>query len=369
MPAIPVKERWWKTRAKPDPRGDWAYLRANVTPLNAAWTGMESMNHLYKTDAVNWSGFAPRDPIICELLDICPACNQWDHQKATKPIDVPMMPTNKKGELSPYHYRHAWMTLPFGTPIAVMHRKLFDVVSKDFDDDMLVGEVYIHGGDRVPDLVSVTDRVNLPWRIKYNPSMFRHPGMDRWYPCHFCGRVVTGVGPGPSYIYTPEMSSRAPRVAWANLLVSPETYSRTDFSDPEAWTKLTRNSVVESDTLLDPFPCPAVVYWDELEASFCDRGISFPIRKLALHRTTRPGPWIQRRIEKLGPEAALVDRSLPYGSLDPGTLNNMIFYLRVRALFEPKVAQRIDDWDDDQLRRFIIEYHEATDGRVGYFPV
>lgn len=47
----------------------------------------------------------------------------------------------------------------------------------------------------------------------------------------------------------------------------------------------------------------------------------------------------------------------------------MIFYLRVRALFEPKVAQRIDDWDDDQLRRFIIEYHEATDGRVGYFPV
>lgn len=369
MPAIPVKERWWKTRATLDPRGDWSYLWANVTPLNAAWIGMESMNHLYKSDVVNWSGFAQRDPTICDLLEICPVCNKWDHQNATKPIDVPIMPTNKKGEVSPHHYRHAWMTLPFGTPIAVMHRKLFDIISEDFDDDILVGDVYVFGGDRIPDLVSVVDRANLPWRMKYNKSMFRHAGMEGFRPCHHCGRVQTSGWDGPSYIYTPEMPNRAPRVAWSNLLLSPETCTRAKFDDRNEWTKLTCNSVQESGDLLDPFPFPCAMYWDDLESAMKQRGINFPLRKVDIHPTERPGPWIKKRIESLGKDAAVVDRSLTHGDLDSGTLETMIFYLRVRALFEQKVAERIDHWDDGQLRAFLIEYHDASWRAGSYFPV
>lgn len=369
MPAIPVKERWWKTRAKPDLRGKWYYLWADVTPLNAAWIGMESVNDLYRNDVVNLSGFSPRDPSICAALNICSVCHKWDHQVATAPIDVPLMPTNKKGELSSHHYRHAWMTLPFGTPIAIMHRKLFEIVSEDFDEDMLVGEVYLFGGDRIPDLVSLVDRVNLPWRIKYGPSMFRNPGMSGLYPCHACGRVITGGWDGPSYIYSPEMPNRAPRVAWANLLVCPETYSRSNFDDRKQWSKLTKDPLIESGDLLDPFPVPAAVYWDELEAFFLKQGINFPIRRLDLSHTSNPGSWIQRRVERLGTDVAVVQGSHKNGTIDSGTMDNMIFYLRVRALFEEKVAERIDRWDDDQLRAFLVEYHEASWRTGSYFPV
>jgi hypothetical protein len=369
MPAIPVKDRWWKSKAEPDPRGDWYYLGSDVTPLDAAWIGMESMNHLYRNDAVNWSGIAPNDPTISERLGVCSVCNQWDHQNATKPIDIPIMPTSKKGTVSPRFYRHMWMSKPAGTPIAVMHRKLFDIVSEDFDDDILVGDVYIHGGDRIPDLVTVLDRVNLPRRCKYHKSLFEYPGMTGLMPCHGCGRVRGYGDDGPEYIYTPELPNRSPRIAWTDLLLSPETFRKANFLDRTEWKQLTCRKLREYNTMIDPFPYPSPMYWEEMVNAFSQRGIQFPQRRQNVFRSERPGEWIQRQIEIHGEESLLVDRGRPHGGIDPDTLETMIFYLRVRALFENKVAERIDHWDDDVLAQFLVEYHEATEGMPEYFPV
>jgi len=331
---------------------------------------MESMNHLYKTDAVNWSGLAPNDPTIGEWLDICPICDQWDHANATNPINIPIMPTNKKGGVSSHFYRHAWMTKPSGTQIAVIHRKLFDIVSEDFDDDILVGEVYIHGGDRIPDLISLVDRVNLVGRSVYSKSLFRYPGMSsRWAPCHYCGRDLAHRHNEPGYIFTEEYSRKSPRVTWASLLVNQETYAKAHFEDSSKWPKLNVGKVIESDRLLDPFPFPSPIMWDDMVKAMRERGVPFPDRLLDIHHTERPGPWIQQKILELGHKQVLLDTSLSHGLIDPDTLNNMIFYLRVRALFEQKVAERIDHWDDVQLRSFLIEYHEASGSLGSYFPV
>ena len=370
MPAIPVKERWWKTKPSKGYDRSWYFLGADVLPLNAAWIGMESMNHLYKTEAVNWSFLAPNDPTICEMLGICPICAQWDHAGADKPIDIPLMPTNKKGEVSPHYYRHAWIFKPFGTPITVIHRKLFDIVSDDFDEDILVGDVYIHGGDRVPDLLSLIDRSPLNGRSQYRKSRFNYPGMDNFLkPCHHCGRDTTHRTTAPGYIYTDEYAGKSPRVAGASLLVSQETYARARFTDNDEWKKLTVDRIPESDRLLDPFPFPNQIMWNDMVQAFRDRGVPFPARKLNIPRQEKPGPWVQEQIKIHGEDEILIDRSKPHGSIAPMTLETAMFYLRVRALFEPKVAERIDNWDDDQLRQFIIEYHEATDGRVGLFPI
>lgn len=370
MPAIPVKERWWKTKPSKGYDRFWYELCADVMPLNAAWIGMESMNHLYKNEAVNWSGLAPNDPTICELLAICPICKQWDHSVTHEPIDIPLMPTNKKGEVSPHHYRHAWIFKPFGTPVTVIHRKLLDIVGEDFDENILVGDVYIHGGERIPDLFSIMDRTPLNGRRQYSKSQFKHPGTDDFLkPCHHCGRDITHRVASPGYIYTDEYAGKSPRVACASLLVSQDTYARACFTDSDEWKKLIIGRIPESDRLLDPFPFPCQIMWNDMVQAFRERGIVLPKRKLNILRLDRPGPWVQEQIKIHGEDEILIDRSKPHGSIAPMTLETAMFYLRVRALFETKVAERIDDWDDDQLRRFIIEYHEATDGRVGFFPI
>ena len=271
------------------------------------------------------------------------------------------MPTNKKGEVSPRLYRKLWMSHVWGTPVPMMHRKLLDIVSDDFDDDILVGEVYIHGGDRIPDLVSVLDRRNTPRRWKYNKQAFKHVGLDRFKPCHHCGRIYPGKD-DPDYLLRSEILSQAPRVLWASLLVSPKTRKKTDFRDNSDWAKMDVTEVPVFDTPADPIPTPYPEYWEELDASLATIGIELPPRRISIHKSQKPGPWINARIKERGKQQCVV----PASSFLFWT---MVFYVRYRALFEPKVAERVDHWNDDELFNFVKDSHEFSRGQTSYFPI
>jgi len=361
MPAVPIKDRWWQTKPKFDPSENWCTLWADQTPLNAAWHGMESLNDHYKNDAVNLAALAPHDPYVQDLLGSCPICDMWDRSAVSKPVDIPLMPTNKQGEVSPNLFSKLWMSHVWGTPVPMMHRKLFDAVSDDFDDDILVGEVYVLGGDRIPDLVSLLDRRHVPRRRKYAKGLFRHPSMSEFMPCHHCGRVLPAKC-NPEYLLAGELESAAPRLLWGHVLLGPKTRRRCDFENKDKWPQLRIDEVPVLETPADPIPTPYPESWDELEASFAAIGLQLPARRISVNRTERPGPWLSQRIERLG-------KQLCHVPVAHDKYWTMVFFVRYRALFEKKVAERVDHWSDEELYDFVKDSQEFSRGLTSYFPV
>ena len=361
MPAVPLKDRWWRSKPKFDPNENWCTLWADQTPLNAAWHGMESMNHLYKKDAVNWSALAPDDPYVMDKLGACGYCKQWEPSAIRDPIDIPPMPTNKKGEVSSHFYKKMWIAHVFGTVIPVMHRQLLDAIAEDLDDQVLIGDVYILGGERIKDLVSVLDRRRVPRRHVYGKSAFSHAGMDGFRPCGGCGRIDKNrLDPG--YLLTAEIESRSPRVLWASLLISPETRRKNTFQDRQKWPSLRITEVPQLDVPADPLPTPLPATWDGLAESLDRLGISLPIRKLSTADPSCDGAWNHERIDRLGRDACVTGTS-------EQLYWTMTFYIRYRALFEPKVAERVDHWTDEQLYNFVKDSHDFSQGRTPYFPI
>ena len=356
-------KKWWKSRPAPDPRGEWKLLYTFQTPLSGAWQRMESLADRYQTDCYNWAGLAPADPALLEHLGACPECERWDRSTVTAPIDVPLMPTNRKLNIvAKTFYSKLWIFKPFSSPLTVIHRRLLDAIGEDFDENILLGEVYVLGGDRIPDLVSVVDRAPFPCRVRYRKSLFNHPGSPVLRPCLHCGRLHGFKQDSPDYILTGETQSRSPRFCKSEVLLSPETCQRSDFADQTVWPKLKMDSLKEHAEPADPMPVPYPVWWDEMEQWFTERGFDFPFHKVQPHPSIRFGPWITDRIRRLGKAACV-------GNAADDHRTSAVFYLRLRALFEPKVAERIDGLTDEDLIRYIADYSAATEHRVGYFPI
>jgi|GEM_PF-5063450 len=366
---IQRKDRWWRSRAEPDPRGDWYSLTTNIFPFESAWGRLKDRSIGTDSTLANVGELDRYEYCIVDQLEGCPVCRRWDMSKVQEPVDMLLQPTNKmtKG-FSPYFYQNAWITNVYGLPMSIIHRRLLDVIGGYFDDGILLGDVIVSGGDQIHDLVSVIDIKAPQSRKKYRKSWFAHPGSANYYPCIECGRFRYRGEAWAEYIYSPEHESRAPRFYQGTLLLSPEIMAKADLLDKQSWPKLQCRKVKEYSVLLDPFPSPMPLWWSELEQFFEGKGARYPMHKVLL-RDCNSGRWIDERIEKQGRAACVVDPESGLGYMDPDTLATMVYYLRVRALFEPKVAQRIDHWDDKQLEHFLIEYHESCKMLGPYFPV
>lgn len=360
MPAVPLKSRWWKTSPKFDRRDNWCTLWADQSPLIAAWDPTESPDHATNPDSAN-NPLALDDPHAMTKLGACLHCKQWEPELVREPIDVPLRPTNRKGEVSPHSYTRMWMAHVCGTVVPIMHRRLFEAVADDLDGHILTGDVYVLGGDRIPDLLSVLDRRRVPRRQPYSKANFRHAGMDAFRPCGCCGRIDT-QRQDPGYLLSSEIANRSPRVLWASLLVSPETRRKNSFEDRQQWPGLEVTEVPQIDVPADPLPSPLPTTWDDLDASLRNLGLRFPVRKLSKSDPSWSGAWNQARIDRMGHHACMAAGG-------EKIYWTMVFYVRYRALFEPEVATRIDHWSDDQLFHFVKDSHEFSRGQTSYFPV
>jgi len=316
---------------------------------------------------------AARDPGVLEELGACPVCLSWDASKIERPIDVPLLPTNKKkGTVDPSFYKNLWTSISYSSPITILHRRFFDTISDGIDDQILIGDVYVLGGDRIADLVSVCDREHTPLRVKYGKTVFKHPLLKQWVPCQACGRFPEYTHFGKRYIYSKELPNRGVRILGGSVLMSPQEYRRGGFMSQAMWPKLKVEKIPEFDSLLDPVPSPYPQWWSEIEDAFSSVDVVLPFPMINLKKDEGPGSWIVQRSKELGHDLYLRYTQEPS---DGQVLAVMIFYLRLRALFEPNVAKRIDRWSDDELRRFMMEYYEVgrTIGHdyslVSYFPV
>lgn len=368
MPAIPVKERWWKSRAESDPRGDWYCLTTDIFPFQSGWDRLRDRSGNTDPEIANVGELAPYEYCILDQLDGCLSCRRWDMSKVNEPIDMLLQPTNKKTKiLSPHFYKNAWITNIRGIQMSIIHRRLLNVIGEYLDDDVLLGDVFVSGGDQIHDVVSVVDTASQPCRKKLRKSWFDAPASRDNFPCLECGRFRYACEDWPEYVYTPEHASRAPRFYTGSLLLSPEIIAKTNLLEKKSWPKLKCRKVKEFSVQLDPLPSPIPRYWEELESFFQSKGVEFPFYKA--HKVDAHMSWLEERIKRLGVESCIVDVSNIKGTVSAELLATMVFNLRFRAIVEPKIAKRIDHWDDQQLMQFLSEYREASGSLGNYFPV
>ncbi len=367
MAAISRKDRWWKTRAEKDPRGDWAYLHTDISPFETA-QGRVVGDEIPDPGE---SGFrsARFEDLVVESMGGCVRCRKWDAGSVRGPVDVILKPSNKKHKtLSSHFYKNMAITNVYGIDMSIAHRKLIDELREYLDEDVYLGDVIVEGGDQVHDLVSVIDAGGVRARKKYSKNWFAYPGTEDIYPCLSCGRFIFQSDWWPGYVLTYEHSNRSPRFYPGAVLIPPEILSRCSFGTEELWPKLRIDRVPEYGVQLDPLPSPIPSYWSELEKFYYERGIELPFPK-TMRKTVRPDSWIQDRISQLGESACWIAPATGTSMLDASTLETKLFYLRVRAIFEQKISERIDHWSDEQLRQFLVEYHEECKYLPGYFPV
>jgi len=368
MPAIPVKERWWKTRAKPDPRGDWLRLETDKFAFETAWC-KQGPELPISAQLKPESGEIMRyEDWALEQLNGCIHCKVWDAQHAAAPLDVVFKPTNKASDtIAKHHYKNMWIASLRVIRMSLVHRRVIDTLMPDFDDDILIGDVIVQGGDQIHDLACVIDRGAFNGRKRYRSSWFNASEYRYWTPCPHCGFLDRSYHWPPSYIYSPEFPSRSPRVYQGQLLVPPEIATKHAFTDKDQWPTLKHSAVPEFDCQLDPFPTPMPQTWDELESFFIERGCDFP--KVRFDDVIDSQRWLVNRAERIGHDQCTIDVSGISGNALAGGLANALFMLRLRALFETKVAERIDHWSDKEVMQFVVEYREASWCTGTYFPI
>lgn len=368
MPAIPLKERWWKTRAKPDPRGDWLCLETDKFSFETAWC-KQGHDLPISAELKPESGeIMPYEDWALDQLGGCAHCNVWDAQQATKPLDVLFKPTRKSNNtIASHHYQAMWIAPLSVIRMSVVHRRVIDALRPYFDDDILIGDVIVQGGDQIHDLACVVDRGTLQGRNRYRPSWFKRSSSQRWRPCPYCGCLGREHYWTPTYIYTPDYLNRSPRVYQGQLLVPPEIANEHAFIDRDSWPTLKHFKVPEFSCQLDPLPSPIPGSWDELEAFFVDRGHAFP--KVRFCSVDESQTWLAERAERIGKDHCLIDVSDIAGRVNAEALANYLFMLRFRSLIEPKVAERIDHWTDHEVMRFVTEYIDASGITGSYFPI
>jgi|TARA_R110002072_G_scaffold46842_2_gene129848 hypothetical protein len=367
MAAISRKDRWWRTRAEKDPRGDWAYLHTDEFPLDTA-EGRLVGDEIPKESPSGFQG-ARFEDLVVQSLGGCLRCWKWDAGSVTGPVDVILKPSNQRHKtLSKRFYENMAITNVFGINMSIAHRALIEQIKPYLDDEVYLGDVVVDGGDQVHDLVSVIDGGAVRAREKYSKNWFQYPGSTNFYPCLSCGRFCNQSEFWPGYVLTSEHANRSPRFYPGAVLLPPEIMSVCNFEDRGLWPKLKIDYISEYGVQLDPFPSPMPDYWEELEGFFIDKGIKLPFHK-SMKASVRPGSWIANRIEKEGDDACWAARIDGMSNLDASTYATMVFYLRMRAFFEKKVSERIDHWSDEQLARFLVEYNEECGYLPGYFPV
>ena len=368
MPAIPVKERWWKTKVTPDPRGDWLLFTTDKFAFETAWC-KQGPDLPISAELKPDSGEIMRyEDWAIDRLHGCIHCSVWDAKNAKAPLDVVFKPTKKSNNtIAEHHYKAMWIAPLRVIRMSIVHRRVIDALMPDFDDDILIGDVIVQGGDQIHDLACVIDRGALPGRNRYRSSWFSASESSRWTPCPHCGRLDRSWFWPPTYICTPEFPSRSPRVYRGQLLVPPEIASEHAFTDKAKWPTLKHSTVPEFNCQLDPLPSPMPQTWDQLELFFSERGYEVPmLRFCEIDQSKR---WLSERAERIGHDQCLIDVSGISGNAKAADLASALFMLRFRALFESKVAERIDHWSDKEVMQFVSEYREAS-WRIGtYFPV
>jgi len=367
LAAVSRKDRWWRSRGAEDSRGTWFAIGCEKRSLETAALFLRSqsadLNYKYAE-----SPFLAAHPLVGQLGG-CSQCNIWDSDAVREPIDVVVEPTNKKNHtVSKRFTDRLWVSSAGWVDCSVVKRELFEALESYVSPGVVVGDVVVRGGDQVHEMVAVSDPGAPAVRERYDQGMFNsNPTTHGWAPCHACGRLLKCGHWWSQYILSKEHDNRRVRFYKGAVLVPPEVAEACGFRDPARWPGMSVRPVPAFAEALDPMPSPTPGTWDGLEARFKDYGYELPFPKAC--RYDLQSAWIEAREARLGKDACLIDVSSVRGTMDCDQIAKQLYSVRMRGLFELRVGERIEGWDDQTLIQFLVDYHAATNGYGGSFPI
>lgn len=365
MPAIPVKERWWKSRAESDPRGDWGICFSHSARPKASWLQFKKFEDHVSFDS---TGIVPfqTDPSVVSQLGSCVVCNQWNESQATQPIDLPLLPTSKRNQsFNHKSVQRLWVSKAYTSHVTIMHRRMLESLGPYLDDNFVIGKVYLIGQESIDELVTVIDRKRVMLRVRYAQNKLDYNNRS-FMPCHECGRMLPYGSIGKRYVLLPELSDRSPRIVEGSLLLPPEIIESLKLRDRIRWPNLVINPVLACKELLDPIPSPFPATWEAFQSFIIERCGAMPFPRSCITGFSEPGDWVSKYIVRTGQPICL---NIERGHDTPYLHWTHLFFLRFRALFDKRVAERIDNWCDDQLFEFLQDYYQASWRTGSYFPV
>lgn len=367
MAAISRKNRWWRSKGEKDPRGDWLAINCVKSSLEVAALFLRSKSIDSNYD-YSERPFLAAHPLI-EQVGGCAQCKLWGTGAIDEPIDVVVEPTNKKNRtVSKKFTDRLWISNVRSVDCSVVHRELFEVLKPYMSQGAVVGDVIIRGGDQIHELVTISDPGRPTPRVRYTKTMFdSSPILHGWAPCHSCGRLIMRGNWWAQYIVSSEYEDRRVRFYPGAALVPPEVVEACGFRNPKSWPGMTVRPLPEFPVALDPMPSPVPATWEELETRFRSYGYELPFPKVC--RYDLQSAWIEDRAARLGEGACKLDVSSVQGTMSCEQLARQLFSVQMRRLFEERVWARTENWDEDTLKQYLVDYHAATNGYGGNFPI
>lgn len=363
MPAIPVKERWWKSKAAPDLRGEWGLCFTSSHAPTTSWLRFKTYAEHQRHTQNRVVGI---DPDVISQLNSCTACDQWDHAAVKQPLDLPLLPTAKRSQsFNHKSIAKLWISQAYTSHVTIMHRRMLDAIGPYLDHNFLIGQAYLIGGEQISDLVTILDRKSIMLRVRYAQNELNDANRS-FMPCHECGRLLPYGSIGKRYLIQAELEDRSPRIVEGKLLLPPEIIDTLELRDRVRWPNMVVVPILAHDQLLDPIPSPYPGSWESFESFMIDRCGSMPFPRTCVPSYTNPGRWLNQRITEHGQEICL---NFERAHNTPYLHWTHLFFLRFRACFEQRVAVRIDNWSDDQLYQYLVDYHEASWRTGTYFPI
>lgn len=284
----------------------------------------------------------------------------------SQPLDLPLLPTAKRSQsFNHKSITKLWVSRAYTSHATIMHRRMLDAIGPYLDHNFLIGRVYLIGGEPISDLVTIIDRKSVTLRVRYAQNELTYSNRS-FMPCHECGRLLPYGSIGKRYIVQDELEDRSPRILEGKLLLPPEIIQAFGLRDRVLWPSMVVVPILAHDHLLDPIPTPFPRSWEAFESFITDRCGSMPFPRTCVPSYTDPGQWLVQRMNERGQQVYLNfegARNMPFLHW------THLFFLRFRALFDQRVAKRIDSWSDEQLYQYLSEYHEASWRTGTYFPI
>lgn len=325
--------------------GPWFFVMLADMPLVGSRT-------VFENDAAAW--VSRTDPDVAEALATCPVCNDADTTSLTDAVTVFIdNRTINDKKITKRTLASCWVGNPHGVPALVMHRALAEALGADLDDRWLLGEVRDPDGALVDDLISAVDREPLRQygaassrtRRRYRSNWAKYFGSVSVGACAHCGRLSESIG-YETYLLESEVADYGTvRAAGCGLYVAKSIVDRLELYSPAVWPNLRITRVPVYTDVLDPFPVPKPMRWEDFERHEASMGNTLPFPMIHGKKGVKP-VWQKRYAADR--EARGLDTTPPRTDEQ-----RIAFFLRLRSFWEPAIGEQLAGVDDKELLRLV----------------
>jgi len=354
--------KWWKSRAPKSEIGPLCHFYTDAHELISVWA-------LGRLSAVG-----ARPQVISEDIETevaaCTECGRWDPAARSDPIDVVIRSTTRTGRpITRRTLKNLWTQNPIGSPVATIRADLLESLGPKRTQTWVIGKVLLEGSGEVEELRSYFDTRTFVCRSKHTRNWFKNHGSARCEACQECGAFTLSGTMGGSYSLASDIDHNGAHEDSPGFVVPKSVSDELELTQRRKWPLGHTWWSNTYDVLLDPIGRPYPKTWDEFEADQAKHVPAVPFPKCHVPDGSNPGTWLQEKIDTHGYKACVGDKDLNGSYLDETT--RLVFFTRLRAMWEPHVRAHVKNLTDDQLAIDILEHKIAASDRgegLSYLP-